>query len=313
MIMSGPAFFELPQYGRLRFSGTDAQAFLHAQLTCDVAALAPGRATYGAYCTPKGRVIASFLLWRTAEGFHMQLPAPLVDPVLKQLSRYILRAKVKAEDVSADWKLFGVAGPGAAQRVASAAGGVPSKALEIFENAGVQVIHLPGDRFEVAAPGSRVQAIQEALAAGSTPAAPESWELEEIRAGIPSILSPTQDAFVPQMLNLDLLGGVSFDKGCYPGQEIVARMHYRGTLKQRLYLAHAAGTEKPQPGEKLYSTAFGEQSCGAIVNASPAPEGGFDALAVIQIAAAKGDVHWRSPSGPALELLPLPYPVDTER
>jgi folate-binding protein YgfZ len=137
--------------------------------------------------------------------------------------------------------------------------------------------------------------------------------LLEIRAGIPVVTPTTQEAFVPQMVNLDLIGGVSFEKGCYPGQEIVARMHYRGTLKQRMYLAHVAGTDSPQAGDKLYSPAFGAQASGTIVNAARSPEGGHDLLASIQIAsAAKGEVHLKSPDGPALQLLPLPYPVAVE-
>jgi folate-binding Fe-S cluster repair protein YgfZ len=110
------------------------------------------------------------------------------------------------------------------------------------------------------------------------------------------------------MVNLDLIGGVSLSKGCYPGQEIVARMHYRGTLKQRMYLANIPGSDAPRPAEKLYSPDFGEQACGTIVNAARSPEGGHDVLAVIQIASAeKGDLHWKMPQGPALTLKPLPY------
>ena len=301
---------ELEQYGLLRFSGDDAQSFLHNQITCDVAALAAGRSTYGAYCTPKGRVFASFLLWRVAGEFCMQIPVPLVEPMRKQLSRYILRAKVKVDDVTGDWQLFGVTGPDAGARVQTALGCAPGKMHDVVEATGAMAIRLPGDRFEIIAARNEAPRLREVLAAGATAAGPESWDLADIRAGIPAVLPATQEAFVPQMVNFDLIGGVSFEKGCYPGQEIVARMHYRGTLKQRMYRAGIAGTDRPQPGDKVYSAGFGEQSCGMIVNASPAPEGGFDTLVVIQIAAAeKGDVRWRSPEGPALKRLPLPYPV----
>ena len=139
---------------------------------------------------------------------------------------------------------------------------------------------------------------------------PQHWDWLDIRAGIPVVGPATQEAFVPQMANLDLIGGVSFTKGCYPGQEIVARMHYRGTLKQRMYLANVGGTQLPQPGDKLFSPEFGEQACGTIVNGAPSPEGGQDVLAVIQIASAeKGAVHWKSPNGPALKFMQLPYPL----
>lgn len=258
-------------------------------------------------------MLASFLLWRAGDGYYMQLPTPILEPVRRQLSRYILRAKVKVDDASREWELFGVAGPDAARRVASAGGTVPTQAMKVSDTGGIRVIRLPGDRFEIVASNDRAPEVRAALTAGTASAASESWELEEIRAGIPSILPPTQEAFVPQMVNLDLVGGVSFDKGCYPGQEIVARMHYRGTLKQRMYRAGIAGSERPQPGDKLYSANFGEQACGTIVNAAPVPGGGFDALAVIQIAVAKGDVRWQSTIGPPLTLLPLPYPLDPDR
>jgi hypothetical protein len=290
-------FCELSRFGLIGFSGAEAQTFLHNQLTCDVASLELGKSTYGSYCNPKGRVLATFLLWRAGEDYFMQLPSPLREPVQKQLSKYILRAKVKVADASADWTLIGVAGKGAAALVQRAAGGETA-------------IKLPGERYEIAVERGQAQAILAALASDAEKVGPEYWEWLDIRAGVPVILPATQEAFVPQMLNLDLIGGVSLSKGCYPGQEIVSRMHYRGTLKQRMYLANVAGSGAPQPGDKLYSPAFGEQACGTIVNAARSPEGGHDVLAVIQIASAeKGEVHWKSPDGLALKLLPLPYKV----
>ena len=288
---------DLGHYGLIRFSGPDAQSFLHNQLTCDVAALESGKSTYGSYCNPKGRVLATFLLWRGGEDYFMQLPSPLREPIQKQISKYILRAKVKAADASPEWVLMGVAGKDAAalsQRVAG----------------GETVIKLPGERYEIAVARGKAQAVLAALASEAEKTSPEYWDWLDIRAGVPVVLPATQEAFVPQMLNLDLIGGVSLTKGCYPGQEIVARMHYRGTLKQRMYLANIAGSDSPQPGDKLYSPDFGEQACGTIVNAARSPEGGSDVLAVIQIASAeKGNVHWKSPSGPMLKLMQLPYSV----
>ena len=310
--MSGPIFYTLPQFGLIRFSGDDAQTFLHNQLSSDVSALTPGRSTYGAYCTPKGRMLATFLLWRSDLGYFMQLPASLRESIQKQLSKFILRSKVKATDASGDWTLIGVGGKDAAALVQRVIGQAPKGEHEVAHTSDATVIRLPGDRFEIAAAKDKVPRMIEAIAAGSDKAATDHWEWLDIQAGIPTILPATQEAFVPQMVNLDLVGGVSFEKGCYPGQEIVARMHYRGTLKQRMYLAGIAASERPQPGEKLYGAGFGEQACGTIVNAAPSPQGGYDALAVIQIAAAKNGVHWRALDGPLLKLLPLPYAVDLD-
>ena len=291
----------------IRFSGAEAQAFLHNQLSCDVAALTPGRSTYGSYCTPKGRVLATFLLWRAGEDFFMQLPSPLREPIQRQLSKYILRSKVKATDASSDWTLIGVAGKDAAALVQRAVGDVPRSVHDVINTQDAMVIRLPGDRYEIVA-ASKSPDITESISDAAEKADPDYWDWLDIRAGIPVVLPATQEAFVPQMVNLDLIGGVSLTKGCYPGQEIVARMHFRGTLKQRMYLANIAGSDRPQPGENLYSSDFGGQACGRIVNAARSPEGGHDVLAVIQIASAeRGDVHWKTPEGPALRLLPLPY------
>jgi len=311
--MTQSVFCELAQFGLIRFSGAEAQAFLHNQLSCDVAALTAGKSTYGSYCTPKGRVLATFLLWRASEDFFMQLPSPLREPIQKLLSKYILRSKVKATDASSDWKLLGVAGTDAAALVQRAVGDVPRGVHDVINTQDSMVIRLPGDRYEIVA-ANKSPGIVESLSDGAEKADPDYWDWLDIRAGVAVILPATQEAFVPQMVNLDLIGGVSLTKGCYPGQEIVSRMHFRGTLKQRMYLANISGSDRPQPGENLYSSDFGEQSCGRIVNAARSPEGGCDVLAVIQIASAeRADVHWNSPGGPTLRLLQLPYRVTSDQ
>jgi len=302
-------YHELPHPGLIRFSGEEAQPFLHNQLTCDVAALAPGSSTYGAHCTAQGRALASFLLWRSEQGFFMQLPSSLREPVQKQLSKFILRSKVKVEDVSSDRALIGIAGKDAAALVQQVLGTVPKSPHDVVHADGMTVLCLPVDRYQIVVSREHAPRLAEALGAAGK-AGPEHWEWLVIRAGIPVILPETQEQFVPQMVNLDLIGGVSFQKGCYPGQEIVARMHYRGTLKQRMYLANIAVHQHPQPGDKLFSPGFGGQASGTIVNAARSPESGQDVLAVVQIASAgRGDIHWKTPDGPALKLLPLPYEV----
>jgi folate-binding protein YgfZ len=307
---SATARFIVLEPGLIRFSGDDTQTFLHNQLSCDIGPLAGSRSTYGAYCTPKGRVLASFLLWRSEQDFFMQLPSPLREGIQKQLSKFILRSKVKAADASADWTIIGVAGEGATALVQRAAGLAPEATSDVVHADGVSMIRLPADRFQIVAASTKAPGVLAALAQGAEKADAGYWEWLDIRAGVPWILPATQEAFVPQMVNLDLIGGVSFEKGCYPGQEIVARMHYRGTLKQRMYLANLASNDGPQPGEKLYSPDFSDQACGTIVNAARSPKGGYDLLAVIQIASAeKGDVRWKAPDGPALKLLQLPYNV----
>jgi len=307
-------YCELAHLGVIGFTGEEAQSFLHNQLTCDVSALALNESVYGSYCTPKGRVLATFLLWRSAAGYFMQLPAALREAIQKRLSMYVLRSKVKIEDASPLWIKAGLSGDGAATRVEQVSGTVPRKDHEVVSAPDATVIRLPLDRYEIlVAPGS-APAILGRLKENAEVAAPEYWSWLDIRAGVPTITQPTQEQFVPQMVNMDLIGGLSFSKGCYPGQEIVARMHFLGKLKSRMYLvnlgAELAAGGAPQPGDKLYSADLGEQASGMIVTAARAPDGGFDALAVVQIASAQGNaVRWKSPTGPALKLLPLPYEV----
>ena len=305
---------ELAQSGLIRYSGEDAQSFLHNLLTCEVGALDRRKSTYGGFCTPKGRLLATFMLWRSGADYIMQLPSPLREPVQKKLSMFILRAKVKASDASDEWVKLGLAGGDAMSLVMQTFGQAPRTEHDVADADGTTLIRLPGDRCEIIVPCDRAPVIREALSGSAKTMNPDYWDWLDIRAGIPSILPATQEEFVPQMVNLDLIGGVSFEKGCYPGQEIVARMHYRGTLKQRMYLAGLSGTESPRPGDKLYSPAFGEQACGTIANAARSPESGNDVLAVIQITSAeRGDVRWKSPGGPALKFLPLPYPVQLNK
>ena len=300
----------LDRTGLIVFAGEDAQSFLQGQLSCDVEALTPDKSTYGSYCTPKGRALASFLLWRAGPDFLMQLPAALRESIQKRLSMFILRARVKPTDASAAFARFGLAGSEAAAVITTVFGDVPAAPLEVKAVDDATLIRLAADRFEIVVPSHKAALIHDALKRHAEEARPEIWEWLEIRAGIPWITPATREAFVPQMVNLDLIGGVSFSKGCYPGQEIVARAHYRGQVKQRTYLAHIETESAPQAGDKLYSADMGEQSSGTIVNAAPSPEGGHDALAAIQTSSAEaGDVRWKAPGGAPLVLLPLPYDV----
>ncbi len=303
---------DLSQYGLIALSGEDTQAFLHTQLTSDVNALTLNRSQYSGYCTPKGRLLASFLLWRSEQGYFLQLPAALREPIQKRLSMYILRSKVKARDAGAEFTCFGIAGADATTKLKTLFGEIPRAAHEVMHRDGITILRLPVDRFEVVVPHEKAAAIRESLAANAESAGPEYWDWLDIRAGIAVITPATQEEFVPQMVNFDAIGAVSFNKGCYPGQEIVARMHFLGRLKQRMFLANIAAGTAPQPGDKLYSADMGEQASGMIVNATASPEGGHDALAVIQlgsVSAGAGGIHWKAPDGPALEFLSLPYEV----
>ena len=286
----------LSQYSLLRFSGTDAQAFLHGQLTCDVAALQMGSSTYGGYCTPKGRLLATFLLWLSADGYTMLLPSALVESIRKRLAMYVLRSKIKIEDLTTDLACAGVFGADAAQQI-SALGGMASERLHgAVIHEGVTVIQLPVQRYLAIMPRAQAGIVE----------GDDVWTRLDIAAGIPFILPVTQEEFVPQMANLDLIGALSYTKGCYPGQEIVARTHYLGRLKQRMY--RASVTAPVAAGDKLYCAELGDQSGGMIVNSARGADGRFDVLAVLQTAhALSSSWHVGSVQGQVLELASLPY------
>jgi folate-binding protein YgfZ len=304
-------FSELSSAGLMSFGGTDAVAFLHAQLTSDVAGLPSLRTQYSAYCSPKGRVLGVFLLWRSEDDVLLQLPESLREALQAKLSRYVLRAQVKIAAETNTYRIFGAWGPAIRDGIAKIAGTVPAEVSEFVFVRGIRVARLEEDRFIVVSPASEEARVRSALAGCASEEAESAWSLREVLAGVPIVTRETQDEFVPQMLNLDLIGGVSYTKGCYPGQEIVARTRYLGRLKQRTYRIHVAAGVPPQPADKLYSAAFGPgQASGAVLYAAPAPEGGYEALAVVQTSAAQpGELKWKSLDGPAVELKPLPYSV----
>lgn len=308
--VSGTVLCDLTHYGLIRFSGEDCRQYLQSQLSCDVESIGTGAAQYGSYCTPQGRMLASFLLWQDEAGYWMPLSRSLLEPIRKRLAKYILRSRVKADDVSDDYVLLGVAGANAAATLKPLFQNIPSAVLAMTTAPGANLLRLDANRFQIIASPERAPALWHAISKTATPAGHAVWDWLDIRGGIAFITPATQEQFVPQMANLDLIGGVSFSKGCYPGQEIVARMHYLGRLKQRMYLANISGSDPPQPGDKLYSAEMGDQASGMIVNAAPSPHEGFDVLAVIQLESARrGDMRWKSLSGPRLEFIQLPYRV----
>ena len=295
----------------LAIGGADAEAFLQGQLSCDVKGLAPGACQYGSFNSPKGRMLANFVLWRSpaaSDRFEMLLPEDVAASVAQRLRMYVLRSKVVLTDVSAATRRFGVGGPTAAVALIAAFGVAPA-VHEAMQIAQATVLGLPGPRFVVLAAAGEAEAVPARFAGHATAAAFDVWQWLTIRAGVPIITAATQDAFVAQVANWDVLGGVDFKKGCYTGQEIIARTHYLGRLKERTFLFHA-DVPDVAPGDRIFSAVFEAQPCGTVVNAAPAPGGGCDLLAVLQIGAQeRGDARLRAPDGPPLVSLPLPYVI----
>ncbi|MDO6385209.1 MULTISPECIES: folate-binding protein YgfZ [unclassified Uliginosibacterium] len=301
----------LSHLGLISATGEESASFLHNLGSNDVKKLPPGRAQHNSLNSPKGRMLASFIAWHSTDGYLLALSADLHASILKKLSMYVLRAKVKLADASSERVLLGLAGTGAGAALAAAGLAEPSNALDVSQGE-ARVIHLDGSRYIIDCPAQNVEKLWQALTgAGAKPAGTAAWRWLDIQAGLPLITSKTQDEFVAQMLNFELLGGVNFQKGCYPGQEIVARTQYLGKLKKRMYRAHLASADNADIGNDLYAPEFGAQSCGKLVALEPSPVAGVDLLAVMQISAFEaGEVHLGAPDGPLLSLAPLPYSID---
>jgi folate-binding protein YgfZ len=307
---------DLSHWGLIAAADSDNESFLQGQLTCDVRQVTLERSLIGAYCSPKGRALASFRLFRRGGDLYLELPRELLESTLARLRRYLLRAKVTLTDASDTQVGIGVAGPNAAARLTEILGKVPTAVNEVVqagasESTNITLIRLPGStpRFELHGAMREMQAVWEALGSEFVPVGAEPWRLLDILAGIPTVYPETVEAFVPQMLNLQLLAGISFQKGCYTGQEVVARTHYLGKLKRRMYLARVDSPNPPRPGDPLFSPQTDvSQSAGRLVDAARHPDGGYAVLAAALIECAEhGVLQLGDASGPALQLQPLPY------
>lgn len=298
--------------GLIRVAGDDAATFLHSQLTNAVEDLSADTARLAGYCSPKGRLMASFLMWRDAEGIVLQLSADIQPAIQKRLTMFVLRAKAKLSDLGATHRVLGVAGAGAEAALRQAGLPAPQGAFAVAHADGATVIRLADaesePRWQIVAAAERADAIAQTLGAALAAAAPAFWDWLDIGAGIPRIATATQEQFVPQMINFELIGGVNFRKGCYPGQEIVARSQYRGTLKRRMWRVHGEG-DVPAAAAEIFRPEDPAQPCGMIVNAAAAPQGGWDALAELKIDAATGALHLGAADGPAIATRALPYEV----
>lgn len=299
---------ELTHLGVIRVAGDDAVTFLQGQLTQDVALMGAGEARLAAFCNAKGRMQASFVVFKRSSDAGQQdvlllCSRDILPATLKRLSMFVLRAKARLTDASAEFALYGITGF-AMNSIAGGARPVWSKADLGDAN---MVFLQPG--------AGQPRAIWCAPAASPAPEGPRIdsalWHWLDVQSGIAMITQPIFEAFVPQMLNYESVGGVNFKKGCYPGQEIVARSQFRGTLKRRAYLVHTAGT--PATGQEIFHASDAGQPCGLVAAAAANPAGGFDAIVSMQTSAAAdagdGRLTLGSATGEALSLLPLPYPL----
>jgi folate-binding protein YgfZ len=303
--------------GLIALDGEESASFLHNQLTNDVEHLGLDEVRLAGYCSPKGRLLASFLMWRSASTIFLQLPRDIQPAIQKRLSMFVLRAKTKLSDASAlpgHQVVLGLGGGLAEAALQTWFDSLPAKPFAKLDHplgTLVRVADVFGaPRYQWQMSADTAQTVAPALADKLSVGGNDAWHLSEIHAGVPVIAKATQEQFVPQMVNFELLGGVNFKKGCYPGQEIVARSQYLGKLKRRTTLVSIADASAAA-GMEVFATADPEQPCGMIVNAAPNGNGGVDALVEMKLAAIEAaSVRLGSAGGTALAFLDMPYVLD---
>jgi len=288
----------LTHLGVIAVQGDDAASFLQGQLTQDFALLPDSEARLAAYCNPKGRMLASFIGFKRNGEILLVVSRDILASTLKRLSMYVLRAKARLRDATAEFALYGLAGDAAS----SAGTGAPWRRIDAGSSTIVSLYPAVG----------QARALWVGPAEAPPPAGPilstDLWAWSEVVSGVPTLSLPVVEAFVPQMVNYESVGGVNFKKGCYPGQEVVARSQFRGTLKRRAWLAHA-NTEL-KTGQEVFHESDPDQPAGAVVEAAPAPGGGWDAIVSLQLSATEhGRVTAGSAAGVELSLQPPPYPL----
>ena len=308
---------DLTHHGLISVRGAHAEGLLQGQLTNDISEVSETRSQLSAWCSPKGRVLVRFRVWKRDDAYFLEAPAGLVESTLERLRIYVLRAEVTLGDASREWVRIGVSGERAASGLGDALGALPEAFDAVHRRQQCSVIRLRGarPRFEIIGPIEPLRMLWERLRAIAVVAGAHAWRLLDIHAGVAELPETLSDAFLPQMLNLQAVNGLSFTKGCYAGQEVIARTEHLGRLKRRMYLARVEADEAPQPGDALYSSsAQSSHAAGTVVSASAAADGAWALLAVLRIDAvtAPDQIRLRHVLGPVLELGQLPYRVESQ-
>ena len=288
----------------VKVSGEDATTFLQGQFSNDIDLLTENNSQLNSYNSPKGRMYASFRLYKSGDDFFMLLPKEILDPIVKRLRMFVMRSKVVFDDLSAEYKSIGLSSP----TLNTDINHYPEEVDGTQHTKKMTYLRID-QRVLVVGLNAEIDTLKNGLNDKFVQTGGDHWKRLDIHAGLPNIYSSTQETFVAQMVNLPLVNGVSFTKGCYPGQEVVARMHYLGKLKKRMYRILIEGQTIPTPGDNLY---FGDndkgQSIGQIVDAQLNDNAGIDALAVIQVSAVeKGNIRLGESNGPAIHVEKLPY------
>lgn len=305
---------DLSQYALIEISGDDATDFLQGQLTNDIKLVTENLGQLSAYCNPKGRILANFRIFKRGEHYFLRLRADTLEATLKRLRMFVMRSKVELTDSSDTLVRIGIAGSDATNKLSSLFKKIPNVVDEAISENDITLIRLHGDlpRYEAHGPVEQIKELWQQLKIDATLIGENSWNILTIRAAIPEVVAETVEAFVPQMVNLQAINSLSFTKGCYPGQEVVARMHYLGKLKRRLFHGSLESETLPEPAQAILSSHENEQKVGQIVTASWSTDKKIEFLAVLQIEKAeKGGLYLDDSNKPCLQLAELPYSLES--
>ncbi len=298
---------DLSHLGLISLHGEDAITFLQGQVTNDVKQLDSNQAHLSGYCTAKGRLLALFLAFSYQSQIYLQLPRSLLTPITKRLKMYVLRSKVNIDDMT-DFKIqLGVSGADAETILSKLFSSIPVNNFQHISTEQTTILKLPSvnnlARYQLITSIKNASTLWHSLKSSCQPVGKSCWDWLEINAGIPEVVPETQEQFVPQMLNLDLLNGINFKKGCYTGQDIVARTHYLGSVKRRTFLAELTTSDLPKAGEKLLDQ--NKNEVGQIVRLVPNNNAGVDMLVELRIDAQQtGTIYWQDK---LLSFKELPY------
>jgi folate-binding protein YgfZ len=306
---------DLSHLGIIEARGADCNDFLQGQLTNDIRLLTAEMGQLSSYCSPKGRMLALMRMFRRDDSTFMLLPREILEATIKRLRMFVMRSQVELADVSEQWVCFGISGAGATAALAGQKLELPEGGADVVSQSETTILSLTSyqQRYIVFTTVERAQSIWAALADTFTIAGKAQWDLLDIHAGLPNVEAANVEAFVPQMVNLQILNGVNFKKGCYTGQEVVARMQYLGKLKRRMYRAHVTTNHVPVAGDEIESPQSSSgQGAGRIVTAAPSPDGGFELLVVAEgESVANGTLHLKGVETAVLTISELPYAVET--
>lgn len=305
----GAVLCDLSHQGLIAANGKDARSFLQGQLSADIFSVSPTHTVPASYCTPKGRALATFQVFEREGTVYLAVSADLVEPMLKRLRMFVMRSDVSLTDAHDSFVHFGYADPQGEQRLQAILGKYPVAVDEVLQIKQLTIIRRRCEvpRFEIYGQLDDARQLWEALSVHAAAVNSGVWDYFEIASGTPHVTLASSDAWVPQMLNLQLINGVSFTKGCYPGQEIVARMKYLGKSKRQLYRLGVDSFQLPEVGATIISPT--EPEAGQVLNAALSPNGKAEVLAVMKIAHVTEPLTLNSKS---VQVLDLPYEFEAD-